>query len=199
MEETRVRGGVLLRFAEGADAKILAFVPASIAMRLCALGSLVPLRSAPAPVLGIALAEGAVVTVLRLGDREMDAAAAEPDEWIMPGAQRAVICRIGGVDVALTGGTVVATGVFDAAPEGEGISWRGQMVPALDVRAIYAQAEAATWASRAASTRPAAPADGGTQKPLRAAAPLPFEDDDGRVAWLPDVPPAQPPATGGTR
>ncbi|MFT3774315.1 MAG: hypothetical protein QM820_53825 [Minicystis sp.] len=192
MAESRERGGVLLRFAEGADAVMLGFVPASVATRLSALGSLLPLPGAPASVAGIALADGAVVTVLRLGDREADLARYTPDdEWPVPGARRAVICRVGGVDVALTGGAVVATGVFDAAPEGEGILWRGQMVPALDVRAMYAQAEAATWAGRAASARPRAPSS--------PAAPPPSDEGEGRLAWLPGMPDDHDEATGDTR
>jgi len=202
---TTERGGVLLRFADGADAAMLAFVPATVATRLAALGSLVPVPGAEPPVLGVALAEGAVVTVLRIGDRDADRAAYRPDDaWPVPGADRAVLCRVGGIDVALTGGTVLATGLFDAAPEGDGILWRGQMVPTLDVRALYGQAEAATWAGRAQSARP------------RAAATAPDEDEaeGGRATWLPvamgnpegvpQTPPELPTGedhdrTGGTR
>lgn len=177
------RGGVLLRFEGGAEAAMLGFIPASTATRIAAVGSLVSVPGAPAPVVGVGLADGTVVTVLRLGERDIDAAPYQPDDaWPVPGARRAVICRVGGVDVALTGGVVVATGVFDAAPEGDGILWRGQMVPELDVRTLYAQAEAATWAGRAASVRPRVPS-------APAAPPTPVlgeeGDDDARATWLP--------------
>lgn len=179
----RERGGVLLRFADGDDAPALGFIPATIATRLAALGSLVPVPGAAAPVLGIALADGAVVTVLRLGDGSALADQLD-DEWPMPGARRAVVCRVGGIDVALTGGVVVATGTFDAAPLGDGIVWRGQMVPALDVRAMYAQAEAATWAGRAATNRPIASRPSMTPPRIDE-----MMDDTGeRATWLPFAP-----------
>ena len=57
-------------------------------------------------------------------------------------------CQLGGIEVALTGATVVATGVFDRAPDDEGVLWRSEVVPILDVRALYAEAEAATWTHR---------------------------------------------------
>lgn len=177
-ERASERGGVLLRFEGGGEATMLGFIPASVATRVAALGSPVPVPGAPPPVVGMALADGAVVTVLRLGERELEPARYQPDDaWPVPGARRAVICRVGGVDVALTGGAVVATGVFDAAPDGGGILWRGQMVPELDVRTMYAQAEAATWAGRAASVRP--------RVPSAPAAPPPLVDEDARATWLP--------------
>lgn len=189
--ETRERGGVLLRFADAADAPMLGFIPADAATRVAALSSLVPVPGAPPAVAGIALADGAVVTVLRVGDAgavdgEACPSASIEDAWPIPGARRAILCRVGAHDVALTGGTVVATGVFDAAPAGEGIVWCGQMVPPLDVRALYAQAEAATWALRAAPSRAASRPAGA----LRAPEPVSYDDgDDGeRATWLPDAP-----------
>lgn len=177
------RGGVLLRFVGGEDGSVLGFVPASTAVRLAALGSLVPLPAAPPLAAGIALADGVVVTVLRLGDSGADPLPPEPgDEWPVPGAGRALICQVGGLEVALTGGTVVATGLFAAAPGG--IVWRGQMVPALDVRALYAQAEAAMWADRAVSARPSAPARPAPSDEGRRATYLPgdlFDHDEGET------------------
>lgn len=179
------RGGLLLRFEGGAEASMLGFVPAAVATRVAALGAVVAVPGVPPPVLGIALAEGAVVTVLRLGERDAAPVSAELDEgWPVPGARRAVICRVGAVDLALTGGAVVHAGVFDAAPEGEGILWRGQMVPVLDVGAMYQQAESALWAGRAQSGRPRA---GSSQSAEVEAAPLDALEDDGRPAWLPGI------------
>jgi hypothetical protein len=152
------RGGVLLRYAEGEGRSALAFVPAAVAARLVAISSLTPVPGVRPPALGIALAEGAVVTVLGIGRAGSGSVgspvmlpAYEPDDdWPVPGADRALLCRVGGLDLALTGGVVLATGVFDAAPHGGGVIWRGAPVPELDVAALYAQAEAAVWAERAA-------------------------------------------------
>ncbi len=149
------RGGVLLRFggADGGDA--LAFVPVLVARRLTALSSLTPVPGARPPIAGIALADGAVVTVLSLGEAVPHPVTTkrsyEPGEdWVVPGAECALLCHVDGSSVALTGATVLATGVFDAAPDGSGVLWRSEVVPVLDVRALHAQAEATTWPPRAA-------------------------------------------------
>lgn len=179
----RERGGVLLRFPRGEGGEALGFVPADVARRLTTLSSLTPVPGARAPVMGIALADGAVVTVLRIphdGEQRRDGEPRrcspnpsgrdgappsrdsprpsregvryEPGEdWIVPGADRALLCNVGGFDVALTGATVLATGIFDTAPDGQGVLWRSEVVPVIDVRALYAQAEAATWARRASA------------------------------------------------
>src|SRR6185295_17551423 len=63
-------GGVLLRIGEDHDA--LGFVPADVARRLASLSSLTRVPGARPPVVGIALADGAVVTVLRLGDGHVE-------------------------------------------------------------------------------------------------------------------------------
>lgn len=186
--QPRERGGVLLRFADGDDAPVLGFIPETIAARLAALGSIVPVPGAAPPVLGIALVEGAVMTVMRIGDADPGPVGHYPeDDWPVPGARRAIVCRVGGIDVALTGGAVVATGLFDSAPGGDGIVWRGQMVPALDVRALYAQAEAATWTERAVTGRPRGPS-----RPAPASQPseniTELDDENERATWLPFAP-----------
>lgn len=164
------RGGVLLRYAGGDGRAALGFVPAAVAARLVSLSSLTPVPGARPPALGIALADGAVVTVLQVGRGEE--ARYEPDDgWPVPGADRALLCRVGGLDLAVTGGVVLATGVFDAAPEG-GVVWRGAPVPALDVAALYAQAEAASWADCAAGAAPR----------------FAEVDDEGRWTLLPEPP-----------
>ena len=165
MEAFDERGGVLLRVNGGEGGDALGFVPAEVARRLTALSALTPVPGARPPVVGIALADGAVVTVLGIGPLDGGRRGAEREgpydpgeEWLVPGADRAVLCNLGGFDVALTGATVLATGVFDGAPSGDGVLWRSEVVPVIDVRALYAQAEAASWAERAAS-HPAAKMD----------------------------------------
>jgi len=135
------------------DGAALGFVPAEVARRLTTLSSFVPVPGARPPASGIALADGAVVTVLRVGQADPPPVAGRPaytpgEDWLVPGADRAVLCQLGGFEAALVGAVVVTTGLFDAAPDG-GVIWRGDVVPVLDVRALYTQAEAATWAERA--------------------------------------------------
>jgi chemotaxis signal transduction protein len=142
------RGGVLLRvpFQQGESA--LGFIPADVAKRITALSSLTPVPGAAPSVAGLALADGHVVTVLKLAGflPGRDAWRGRGDDWIVPGADRAVLCTLGGFDVALTGGVVVATGVFDADPSDAGVLWHGEVVPVLDVPALYALAEAGSFA-----------------------------------------------------
>jgi hypothetical protein len=160
------RGGVLLRVGREDGCDLHAFVPAEVARRLCDLSSVTPVPGARAPIVGIALAEGAVVTVLSVTPSVDDGGTAKSqgpprrsytpgEEWSVPGADRAVICSLGAIEVALTGASVVATGVFEAAPEGEGVVWRDEVVPVLDVRSLYAQAEATALAPKATGLTPA--------------------------------------------
>lgn len=157
MSPGKERGGVLLRVTRGDGELALGFIPAEVAIRLAALSSLTPVPGAPSPVAGIALADGAVVTVLELGESIAGAGGAKPsydsgEDWIVPGADRAVLCHLGGFDVALTGATVLATGVFEVAPECDDVLWQGEVVPVIDVRALYAQADAAMWAEHAVTS-----------------------------------------------
>jgi hypothetical protein len=173
-------GGALVR-TRGRDPR-LHFVPANVVERIALLSAVTPVPGVRPPAVGIALADGEVVTVLELSfevslDPTGVAAVSEPraapppakgpayrpgSDWPVPGADRALICEVGGQRVAITGGTLVATGVFDADPGSDGIVWRGEIVPALDVRALWGLAEAAIWAARSrgrSSLRPGPPRD----------------------------------------
>jgi hypothetical protein len=154
------RGGVLLRVRLEGDETALGFVPAEVAKKVTALSSLTPVPGAGPSVLGLALAEGTVVTVLDVsalarapaeghasGSEEHPERPRGAHDWIVPGADRALLCQLGSFDVALTGGLVVATGLFDAAAD-HGVVWHGEVVPLVDVRALYLHAEAATFALR---------------------------------------------------
>jgi hypothetical protein len=152
------RGGVLLRYHEGEGRTALAFIPAEVASRLASLSALTEVPGTRPPAKGIALADGEVVTVLELG-RPPPEGVSRPayrpdDDWSVPGSDRAVLCELGGQEVAIIGGVVLATGMFDASLAEDGVFWRGELVPTLDVRALYARAETAIWAERAVSSRP---------------------------------------------
>lgn len=154
----RPRGGVLLRYCEDGAQTALAFIPANVAAKLTALSALTEVPGTRPPAKGIALAEGEVVTVLELGKPPpsgvVPSAFRPGDDWPVPGADRAVLCVLGGQRVALTGGVVLATGLFDMSEAEDGVLWCGELVRTLDVRALYAQAETAIWAERAVSSRP---------------------------------------------
>ena len=151
----RSRGGVLLRF-QGR----LAFLPSEVARRVAALSARTPVPGLLPPAWGIALADGVVVTVLSLaGEGDPRPAPRQRwqagEDWPVPGAHHAILCDLSGTLVAVTGGEVIATGVFEA--DDLGVLWRGEPVPVLDVRALYAEAEAAIWAARATSGGRGAP------------------------------------------
>jgi hypothetical protein len=195
------RGGVLLSYQDDDDTLALAFIPASVASRLTALTCVIDVPGAKPPARGLALADGEVITVLELGKRGSAATITPPylpgAEWPVPGSDRAVLCVLGSVRVALTGGTVVATGVFEPLDDGGGVLWRGEPVPTLDVRALCARAETAIWADRAVSSRPSAPPSGHSGSPSssgRPGAPM------SRIPARPrtSVPP-RPPDSNGDR
>jgi hypothetical protein len=136
----------------------LAFIPADVAARLTELTALTEVPGVRTPARGIALADGEVVTVIELG-KPPPTGVAPPryvpgEDWAVPGADRGVLCVLGGQHVALIGGTVLSTGLFDASETEDGVIWRGELVQTLDVRALYVQAEKAIWAERAVSSRP---------------------------------------------
>lgn len=158
----QARGGVLLRYAApdegGAGREALAFIPAEVALRLTDLTAVTEVPGVLPPARGIALVDGEVVTILAVGlgepKRPVRTSPYRPGEdWNVPGADRAILCCVGAQRVALVGGVVVTTGLFDACGQ-DAVLWNGEQVPALDVRALHAQAEKAIWAQRAASSRP---------------------------------------------
>lgn len=147
-----LRGGLVYRTRTALE-EARWFLPDDVVVRVTMLAASTTVPGTRAPAAGIALADGEVVTVLAIGDRE-DGPPVDEDGWPMPGAAQAVLCDVGGERVALTGGTVVATGWFDAAGQDhEGVTYRGAIAPTLDVRALRARAEAAIWAARATASR----------------------------------------------
>jgi hypothetical protein len=195
------RGGVLLSYQDDDGSPTLVFIPATVASRLTALTCVIDVPGARPPARGLALADGEVITVLELGKRASPNAPTPPylpgAEWPVPGSDRAVLCVLGSVRVALTGGTVVATGVFEPLEGGGGVLWRGEAVPTLDVRALYARAETAIWAERAVSSRPSAPPSGRSGSPTSSGRP------GALTSSIPARPrtsvPPRPPGTNGDR
>jgi hypothetical protein len=127
----------------------LVFLDASVALRVVELSCPIHLVTVCVPPVGVALAEGRVVTVLVLSHSAGPRLpASDADDEGFPGSDRAVMCEPGPEQVAVWGGRVVTTGVFDVAGPGS-VIWRNEAVPELDVSALYARAEAAIWAARA--------------------------------------------------
>ena len=68
-----------------------------------------------------------------------------------------------GEKVALIGGRVLSTGVFEQSTGDDGVIHRGELVRTLDVRALYAQAETAIWAPRPGTPAAARESGGSTR------------------------------------
>jgi hypothetical protein len=153
MSGAGMKGGVLLEYRDASGAAKLGFLPAEIASRVAAIGAVRRVPGLRLPAIGIALADGEVVTVFEVGSSGAASPTYRPGEdWSVPGCDRAVLCNVGGQHLALTGGTIVATGVFEGA-DGGAVVWRGAVVPTLDVRALYRAAESAIWEDRARGGR----------------------------------------------
>ena len=109
------------------QAGVLRFVPASVAQRI------VPrtvISMVPGTELAMTLVEGRVVSVLSLGSvrREL------------------LVCDVEGEAVALAGLDIVASGFYDAHPEGVKVG--SAIVPLLDVAAELRRIEQRFWAER---------------------------------------------------
>lgn len=134
------------------------FLDAAVARRIVELSCPVHLVTTR-PAVGVALAEGRVVTVLVVADDHDDdrsptgGVGPYPPRVRLPGSDRAVLCDLGVEQVALFGGWVVTTGVFDADGP-NAVRWQDASVPVLDVSSLYARAEAAIWSARAVLQQP---------------------------------------------
>lgn len=147
---TVARGGVV--YGLDADGEELVFLPVDVVREVTSLTHETRVPGALPPVTGVALAKGEVVTVLRLGAAEgAPAARWRPGEdWPVPGGDRALLCEVRGERLAVTGGRVVATGLFDVVDEDDprpAVRYRDRVVRELNVGALYAQVEAAIWAA----------------------------------------------------
>jgi hypothetical protein len=123
------RGGLVVRTSAG-----LRFVPAEHIRAVITLGTISPVPGLPRPALGVTMAEGRVLTVLRIDEA---------------GARETVgiICDLEGDAVVLAAEEVLSAGVFPS--ESSGVRHGGEVAVELPVRALYADIEAALWSARA--------------------------------------------------
>lgn len=120
------RGGIVLRVDDGA----LAFLPASVAVKVAPLPRITRVAGAPFELLGIALHEGEIMPVISIGNARKEM----------------VVCTQAGELLGLVGGTVLGTGMFEA--EGDGVTVKGAPAPLLDVAALYARVQEGAWAGK---------------------------------------------------
>jgi hypothetical protein len=120
-------GGVLLRVSEA-----LVYVRAADAVRLAPIPSITRVPGAPEGLLGVALHEGEIFPVVSIGEDR----------------QSMVVCAYAGSLLGVVGGSVVATGMFDAAPDGVSVLHEGETATALDLARVYARTSPPSWGGR---------------------------------------------------
>ncbi len=121
-------GGILLRVGG-----VLRFVEASVAVRIAAGPRITPVPGGPAELLGVAMHEGTIVSVVSVGSARTEM----------------IVCQHAGELLGVVGGEVVCTGSFDAATSlPDAVEHDGERVPSLDVAAIYDRVMASARAGR---------------------------------------------------
>ena len=119
-------GGLLLR-AHGE----LLFLPANEASRLAPLPPITRVPGAPAPVLGVAIQEDELVTVIAIGEAR----------------ESLIVCSHRGDRLGLVGGEVVATGMFET--DADGVVLHGaERARAIDLDGLCAGLRSEGWLSR---------------------------------------------------
>src|SRR5215207_9188922 len=95
----RQLGGLVYRTGDDDGSARLVFIPADTALQVACLSAVTPVSGLDPPAVGIGLADGEVVTVLRLAPAAFspaddDTGPGDPiwADWPLPGSDRAVIC-----------------------------------------------------------------------------------------------------------
>jgi hypothetical protein len=131
MAEGARHGGVVFRSGEH-----LAFLPASVALKVIPMPAVARVPGAPEAVLGAALVDGETLPVVRVGTAPL------------AGGALLVITFLG-ERVGIAGIEVVATGRFESLPEsahGEHVLYEGTVARLFDVAAIVSQVRESRWA-----------------------------------------------------
>lgn len=120
-----MHGGVVFRRAEGS----LAFLPATIAMKVMPLPSVARMPGGPSELRGVALVDGDMIAIVTAGSMTSDAM---------------LVCSVLGELVGLVGIEVVATGKFEAADAGD-VKIGPEIARAFDVATLIAKVREGRW------------------------------------------------------
>lgn len=124
-----MHGGVVFRRSAPGTSPGLAFLPATIAMKVMPLPSLAPVPGGPPELRGVALVDGDMIAIVTGGALESDAM---------------LVCAVLGEQVGLVGIEVVATGKFEAA-EGGDVRYGSEIARAFDVATLIAKVREGRW------------------------------------------------------
>jgi chemotaxis signal transduction protein len=127
---------VLLRI-DGA----LSFLPASLAVAVAPAPPVTRVAGAPAMLLGVAVHDGNVIPVLRIGGGP-GAPAGRTNEPML-------VCSYLGETLGLVGARIEGTGVYEVDPESpDAVRHAGERATTLDVASLYARVQGEGWAGR---------------------------------------------------
>lgn len=99
-----MHGGVVFRRSAPGTSPGLAFLPATIAMKVMPIPAIGAMPGAPPELHGVALVDGDMIAIVKAGTLAGDAM---------------LVCAVLGEQVGLVGVEVVATGKFEAAESAE--------------------------------------------------------------------------------
>jgi hypothetical protein len=109
----------------------LAFLSAEVVGQVAPLPQITRIPGAPDELLGIALHSDELVPVIAIGSAR----------------EAMIICNHAGEHVALVGGTIVGTGVFETT-EASVVTFAGEQAEVFDVGAVYARVQTGRWRGR---------------------------------------------------
>ena len=124
-----MHGGVVFRRSAPGTTPGLAFLPASIAMKVMPIPSIGEMPGAPSELRGVALVDGDMIAIVTAGSLSSDAM---------------LLCAVLGEQVGLVGIEVVATGKFEATDGGD-VRFGAETARAFDVATLIARVRDGRW------------------------------------------------------
>ena len=119
-------GGVVFRRGPSSG---LAFLPATIAMKVMPLPQIARVPGGPPELRGVALVDGDMIAIVNAGTLSTDAM---------------LVCAVAGEQVGLAGIEVVATGKFEPADAGD-VRMGAEIARAFDVATLIAKVREGRW------------------------------------------------------
>ncbi|MFO0734281.1 MAG: hypothetical protein U0270_00305 [Labilithrix sp.] len=132
-----MHGGVVFRRSPPGTAPGLAFLPATIALKVLPVPSIAHVPGAPSELRGVALVDGDMIAIVSAGSLQSEAM---------------LVCAVLGEQIGLVGIEVVATGKFEAADGGDvhlgpkdAADQEGRIARAFDVATLIAKVREGRW------------------------------------------------------
>jgi hypothetical protein len=124
-----MHGGVVFRRGAHDSSSALAFLPATIAMKVMPVPNIARIPGGPSELRGVALVDGDMIAIVTAGTLSTDAM---------------LVCTVLGELVGLVGIEVMATGKFEAAEAGD-VRFGEEIARAFDVATLIAKVREGRW------------------------------------------------------